>query len=93
MFLDQNDHPRDIVCERYTDLKKRKSFSWKCMQLIYCVYIKTHSMNIHSIITVSYAPMLSLMSYWSFDPPPLFFKNVFWFYNKYENSCQNQFGC
>lgn len=22
MFLDQNDHPRDIVCERYTDLKK-----------------------------------------------------------------------
>lgn len=27
MFLDQNDHPRDIVCERYTDfLKKRNLF-------------------------------------------------------------------
>lgn len=26
MFLDQNDHPRDIVCERYTDLKKKIFF-------------------------------------------------------------------
>lgn len=26
MFLDQNDHPRFIVCERYTDLKKKNLF-------------------------------------------------------------------
>lgn len=39
MFLDQNDHPRDIVCERYTDLKKKKIFFVK-------VYA-THLLCIH----------------------------------------------
>lgn len=39
MFLDQNDHPRDIVCERYTDFKKKKIFFVK-------VYA-THLLCIH----------------------------------------------